>query len=125
MLPMNNKQSVLGIGGVFLKARDPVGLAVWYRENLGLPIEPSGTYATIKEDQAVAVWATFPSDTKYLGSDSSSFMLNYRVRDLAAMLTQLRQAGATVDDKIEDYDYGRFGWATDPEGNRFELWEPK
>jgi predicted enzyme related to lactoylglutathione lyase len=53
------------------------------------------------------------------------FMVNYRVRDLDAMLAQLRAAGAQVDDRVEDYDYGRFGWATDPEGNRFELWEPR
>ena len=52
-------------------------------------------------------------------------MLNYRVRNLDAMLAQLRAAGVKVEDRVEDYDYGRFGWATDPEGNRFELWEPK
>ena len=52
-------------------------------------------------------------------------MVNYRVRNLDAMLAQLRAAGAQVDDRVEDYDYGRFGWATDPEGNRFELWEPR
>lgn len=50
-------------------------------------------------------------------------MINYRVADLDAMLDQLRRAGATVDEKVEDHDYGRFGWATDPEGNRFELWQ--
>ena len=52
-------------------------------------------------------------------------MVNYRVDDLDAMLAQLREAGAEVDDRVEEYDYGRFGWAVDPEGNRFELWEPK
>jgi predicted enzyme related to lactoylglutathione lyase len=52
-------------------------------------------------------------------------MLNFRVRSLDAMLDQLRTAGAKVDERTEDYDYGRFGWATDPEGNRFELWEPR
>ena len=52
-------------------------------------------------------------------------MVNFRVPDLDAMLAQLKAAGATVDDTVEDYHYGRFGWATDPEGNRFELWEPK
>jgi len=52
-------------------------------------------------------------------------MVNYRVRDLDAMLAQLRAAGARVEDRVEEYDYGRFGWASDPEGNRFELWEPR
>jgi predicted enzyme related to lactoylglutathione lyase len=51
-------------------------------------------------------------------------MFNYRVADLDAMLAQLRKAGASVDDKVADYEYGRFGWASDPEGNRFELWQP-
>lgn len=52
-------------------------------------------------------------------------MVNYRVRSLDAMLAQRRAAGAHVDDRVEDYEYGRFGWAADPEGNRFELWEPR
>ena len=53
-------------------------------------------------------------------------MLNYRVRDLDAMLAQLRAAGVEVDEKVDEEDpNGRFAWAVDPEGNRFELWEPK
>ena len=51
-------------------------------------------------------------------------MVNFRVRDLDAMLAQLRAAGVDVDDRVEEMEYGRFGWATDLEGNRFELWEP-
>ena len=66
----------------------------------------------------------FPSTTTYFDPTRAPFMINYRVADLDAMLEQLRQAGATVDEKINDSEYGRFGWATDPEGNRFELWEP-
>ena len=90
---MSGKQAVLGIGGVFFRARDPVGLAAWYREHLGIPVESSVTYAMIQEGHATAVWATFPSDTKYFGAGSSPFMLNYRVANLDAMLEQLRQAG--------------------------------
>jgi predicted enzyme related to lactoylglutathione lyase len=71
------------------------------------------------------VWATFPDDTNYFGTPTALFMVNFRVRNLDAMLDQLRAAGAKVDERTEDYDYGRFGWATDPEGNRFELWEPR
>jgi hypothetical protein len=51
-------------------------------------------------------------------------MLNYRVRNLDAMLAQLRAGGGVVEDRVEEYEYGRFGWAMDPEGNRFELWHP-
>jgi predicted enzyme related to lactoylglutathione lyase len=121
---MQAKQAVLGIGGVFFKARDPVALATWYREQLGIPVDLPATYASIQEREATAVWATFPHDTEYFGRQSTSFMLNYRVANLDAMLAQLRDAGVVVDDKVEDYEYGRFGWATDPEGNRFELWQP-
>jgi predicted enzyme related to lactoylglutathione lyase len=120
-------ERILGIGGVFFKARDPKALAAWYREHLGVPVEPEQSYATLKSSSSgePTVWSTFSTDTTYFGPASSCCMLNYRVRNLDAMLAQLRAAGAGVEDKTEDYDYGRFGWASDPEGNRFELWEPK
>jgi predicted enzyme related to lactoylglutathione lyase len=117
-------ERVLGLGGIFFKARDPKALAAWYQTNLGVALEAGQTCATLKSDGPgeMTVWSTFPEDTKYFGCPSS-FMLNYRVRDLDAMLAQVRAAGAKVDEKVEDYEYGRFGWATDPEGNRFELWQ--
>ena len=120
-------EHVLGVGGVFFKARDPQALAAWYREHLGVPVEAGQTYATFKSSMAneTTVWATFPNDTEYFGSPTATLMVNFRVRNLDAMLDQLRAAGAKVDDRIEDYDYGRFGWVTDPEGNRIELWEPR
>jgi predicted enzyme related to lactoylglutathione lyase len=52
-------------------------------------------------------------------------MVNFAVSDLDAMLEQLREAGVAIDERVEEQEYGRFGWATDPEGNRFELWEPR
>ena len=121
-------EHILGLGGVFFKARDPKALAAWYRDHLGLPLESNQTYCTLKSTSAdePTVWSTFPTDTTYFGpAPSSSCMLNYRVRNLDAMLAQLRAAGARVEAKIQDEPYGRFGWAHDPEGNRFELWEPK
>lgn len=118
-------ERVLGIGGTFLRAKDPVALADWYRTNLGIPIDDGQTYATLSaSDGDMTVWSTFPTDTTYFGRPDTQFMLNYRVRDLDAMLAQLRDAGAVVDEKTETHDYGKFGWASDPEGNRFELWEP-
>ena len=119
-------ERVLGVGGIFFKARDPQALAAWYREHLGLPLEAGQTYGTFKSGGPAepTVWSTFPADTTYFGAGPAPFMLNYRVRNLDAMLAQLRAAGARAEDRIEEYDYGRFGWATDPEGNRFELWEP-
>jgi predicted enzyme related to lactoylglutathione lyase len=119
-------ERVVGVGGIFFRARDPKVLADWYREHLGIELEAGQTFASLKSTgpDEVTVWATFPTDTSYFGCPST-FMVNYRVRNLDAMLAQLRAAGAKVDDRVDDYDYGRFGWATDPEGNRFELWQPK
>jgi predicted enzyme related to lactoylglutathione lyase len=118
-------ERITGVGGVFLRARDPHALAAWYREQLGVPLDEGQTYGVLvaaEGDQTV--WSAFPHDTDYLGPRAAAFMVNYRVGDLDAMLAQLRAAGAVVDDKIEDSEFGRFGWANDPEGNRFELWQP-
>jgi predicted enzyme related to lactoylglutathione lyase len=119
-------ERVTGIGGVFFKARDPEGLAAWYREHLGLPVEEGQTFATLasKGPGEMTVFATFPEDSTYFDPSQSPFMVNFRVRDLDAMLTQLRDAGVPVEARIQEEIYGRFGWAMDPEGNRIELWEP-
>ena len=120
---------VAGIGGVFFKARDPVALAAWYREHLGVPVAPGGTHALFaadpdRDDATGTVWSPFPADTAYFGSGPASWMINYLVSDLDAMLAQLRAAGVWVSDEVQDSEYGRFGWAADPEGTRFELWQP-
>jgi predicted enzyme related to lactoylglutathione lyase len=90
-------------------------------------VEAGQTYGALASSAAgeQTVWSTFPANTNYFGSGPASFMVNYRVCDLDAMLAQLRAAGVQVEERVEDYDYGRFGWAVDPEGNRFELWQPK
>jgi predicted enzyme related to lactoylglutathione lyase len=119
-------EPVIGIGGVFFKARDPAALADWYRQNLGIPVALNHTYGafTSRSPGEQAVWSTFPADTDYFGPGPQTFMINYRVQNLDAILAQLRSAGALVHDRTESHESGRFGWATDPEGNRFELWEP-
>lgn len=117
-------ERVLGIGGAFLRVRDPDALRRWYSQNLGIEIAEWGGYAFESGRGDVTVWSLFPAETDYFGRREQQAMVNYRVRDLDAMLAQLRAAGATVDDKVEDSEYGRFGWASDPEGNRFELWQP-
>ena len=132
---MGARVRVTGIGGVFFKARDPVALAAWYREHLGVPVAPDGTHALFAAEPdgggdaaagapAPTVWSTFPADTEYFGAGPAHWMINYRVPDLDAMLAQLRAAGAWVADEVQDGEYGRFGWAADPDGNRFELWQP-
>jgi predicted enzyme related to lactoylglutathione lyase len=116
-------EQVAGIGGVFFRARDPDSLRAWYALHLGIEMEDYGTTFTAGDgDQTV--WAPFPADTAYFGSRDQQLMVNFRVRDLDAMLEQLRAAGVAVDERVHEMEYGRFGWAVDAEGNRFELWEP-
>jgi predicted enzyme related to lactoylglutathione lyase len=121
---------VLGIGGVFLKSGDPEHLYSWYERHLGLRRQSAEAvilpwrHADDPTRQGMTVWSLFPRGTQYFGASKQEVMVNYIVDDLDGMLEALRAAGASVDDKREDYDYGRFGWATDPEGNRFELWQP-
>lgn len=119
-------ERVLGVGGIFFKAKDPVALKAWYREHLGLPADEHGEtmFTASSEPGAALVWAPFAADTKYFEPSTASFMINFRVSDLQAMLAQLRAAGVAVDEKVTDEPYGKFGWVMDPEGNRIELWEP-
>ena len=128
---MAEHQRVAGIGGVFFKAAQPAELAAWYRAHLGVPVAEGQTYASFEASDrdatgtpAQCVWSAFPADTAYFGAGPASCMVNYRVANLDAMLAQLRAAGATVEDRIDESEFGRFGWAMDPEGNRFELWQP-
>ena len=122
-------EKVTGIGGIFFRVRDPERMAAWYRENLGICSEDGhADFIWSEKDgpegSSRTVWSVFPADTDYFGPSGPAFMINYRVSDLDRMLAQLRQNGVAVE-KVEDYDYGRFAWITDPEGNRIELWEPK
>ncbi|MDQ6720544.1 MAG: VOC family protein [Candidatus Dormibacteraeota bacterium] len=119
-------ERVTGVGGVFIKARDPAALAAWYRDHLGFEVEAGSDAVAVFRwaEPGTTTWSAFPDDTRYFGRSTLPSMVNYRVANLNRMLEQLRGAGAVVDDHIEDSSFGRFGWATDPEGNRFELWEP-
>jgi predicted enzyme related to lactoylglutathione lyase len=115
-------ERVTGIGGVFFRVRDAEKLRAWYRDHLGIDVDPAwGGCAFNWREPGSTVWSTFAADSQYF---PGPYMINYRVTDLDAMLAQLRRAGAKVDDRIDDGPDGRFGWATDPEGNRFELWQP-
>lgn len=121
---------VTGIGGVFFKAKDPEKLAAWYKQHLGLEFdsETSAVFSCpeTKEEQKIAqtVWTAFPADTEYFNPSSAPFMINYRVENLDSLLKLLKSEGVEVDEHTEEFEYGRFGWIMDPEGNRIELWEP-
>jgi predicted enzyme related to lactoylglutathione lyase len=115
----------LGFGVVFLKARDPEALSRWYAEHLGIPAQDGGSLAFDgPESTGMTVFAHFPENTKYFGGGSQPAMVNLRVDDLDALLSQLAAAGVRIDPKREDHGYGRFAWIFDPEDNRVELWQP-
>jgi predicted enzyme related to lactoylglutathione lyase len=115
-------ERVLGIGGYFLRAADPLALNAWYRDCLGLDVDDHGVW---NQAPGPTVFATFESESDYFGSRAQQTMLNFRVHDLDAMLAQLRAKGADVAEETQAAEgIGRFGWVTDPEGNRVELWQP-
>jgi catechol 2,3-dioxygenase-like lactoylglutathione lyase family enzyme len=121
---------VRGIGGIFFKSENPEALRAWYAKHLGIVSE--GEHGTMfRWDQPdspskenFTAWCIFPASTTYFGDSNASLMVNYVVDDLHALLDALRKEGVWVDPKVEEYDYGKFGWIRDPDGNRIELWEP-
>ncbi|WBB96118.1 VOC family protein [Solwaraspora sp. WMMA2080] len=114
---------VTGIGGYFFRSRDPQALARWYSDNLGIDPCPGGDQVWTQA-AGPTVWAPFPEDTDYFGARDQASMVNFRVEDLDRMLDQLRASGTTIVGDVHTEPIGRFAWALDPEGNRFELWEP-
>jgi predicted enzyme related to lactoylglutathione lyase len=116
-------ERVVGIGGVFLRPRDAPALRAWYRDHLGVELESWGGFAFHGKEGDTTVWAIFDAETDYFPAEQRA-MVNYRVRDLEAMLAQLREAGVAVEGPVADEANGLFAWGVDPEGNRFELWQP-
>jgi hypothetical protein len=118
-------ERVTGIGGVFFRASEPVGLAHWYRDHLGVDSGVDGG-SVWKQEPGPTVFAPVESDAGYyFAGPDQAVMVNFRVRDLDAMVAQLRAAGADVAGDIETEEgTGRFAWVVDPEGNRVQLWEP-
>jgi predicted enzyme related to lactoylglutathione lyase len=118
---------VIGLGGVFFKARDPEALYAWYEKHLGVKRDDphSAMFLNKGDESGMIVWSIFPADTTYFDPTASPFMLNYRVENLDALLKLLAEEGVWIDPKREEYEYGKFAWIKDLEGNRIELWEPK
>ncbi|PSL58658.1 putative enzyme related to lactoylglutathione lyase [Saccharothrix carnea] len=115
---------VTGIGGVFLRARNPDRMAEWYRKHLGVPMSDGGAITFHWGEAETTTFALFANDTDYFGEPGQRAMINLRVDDLTELLAQLRSRGVEVLPQTEDSEYGRFGWCVDPEGNRIELWQP-
>jgi predicted enzyme related to lactoylglutathione lyase len=119
-------ERVTGIGGLFFRAADPKGLAEWYERHLGVTQTPTSyDEEPWRQEEGWTAFAPFATDTKYFGRPTQQWMINFRVRDLDAMVAQLTRAGIAVDVNRETYPNGRFARLLDPEGNPIELWEPK
>lgn len=116
----------LGVGGIFFKSTDPAALMKWYADTLGVPAQ--GEYAAFMPDAMPAggctVFSAFKDSTDYFAPSHQPFMINLAVDDLDGALAQVRAAGGTLAGEPVSYDYGRFGWFLDPDGNKVELWEP-
>lgn len=119
---------ITGVGGIFFKAKDPMALAAWYRDVLGMPVEVWGgaalRYDAPKHPPALA-WNAFPATTKYFAPSTSGLMIDYAVDDMDALLARLRSKDVTILKRDDSDPNGRFAWILDPEGNKVELWEPK
>ncbi len=118
---------VTGIGGVFFKSADPKALTEWYRVHLGLNVEAWGgvVFNWSGPDNpagvGTTVWNAFKADTTHF---DAPVMINYRVADLHALLAALRAEGCQVLDKVDESEFGKFGWVIDLDGNKVELWQP-
>lgn len=122
---------VTGVGGVFFKSTgDRAALAAWYQQHLGMPLEDFGG-AILRwpgdtgADGGLTVWQVAGRDSEWFSPSTSSFMINYRVDDLAALVEQLRAAGVEIVQGPESHQNGKFAWIMDPDGNKVELWEPR
>ena len=119
-------QRVTGIGGLFFRAIDPAAVAGWYQEHLGIDLPPADyNHTSWWQEAGPTVFAPFPKDSEHFGNATSQWMINFRVKDLDAMVEQLRAASIEVSVDPEQYPNGRFAQLRDPEGNPIQLWQPK
>ncbi|MGD8402046.1 MAG: VOC family protein [Anaerolineales bacterium] len=116
----------LGVGGIFFKSVDPKKLYHWYERWLGFQAEPGSGFAFPHQDMpkdSVTVWSAFESKTDYFAPSAKEYMFNLIVDDLSGALQQVKEGGAEIVGDIQEYEFGKFGWFMDPEGNKVELWE--
>lgn len=122
------KGKVTGIGGVFFKTEDVAATKDWYKNNLGFNTDDWGCtfwWKNIDGKKASTQWSPFKKESDYFSPSNKDFMFNYRVENLVELLEELKQNGVKVIGEIQEFDYGKFGWIVDLDGNKVELWEPK
>lgn len=118
-------ERVTGIGGVFFRSSDPEALTTWYESHLGVaPPPPSYAIRSWEQEAGPTVFAAFPPESEHFGRPEQQWSINFRVRDLDAMVVQLRTAGISVQVDEQEYPNGRFAELHDPEGNPVQLWQP-
>ncbi len=120
---------VTGLGGVFFKCDDPKKMRAWYQSHLGIESDEYGGMFEWRQKDApdkpgITTWSPFPQNTTYFQPSKKDFMFNYRVQDLEYLLVLLKEEGVEQVGEMETFDYGKFAWILDPEGNKVELWEP-
>jgi len=121
------EKRVTGLGGFFFKTKDPDKIKAWYKNHLGLNTDRYGCTFWWKDaegNDCSTQWSPMNDDTEYFRPSKSTFMMNFRVENLLELLKALEAEGVTVVGEIEEYEYGKFGWILDPDGNKLELWEP-
>lgn len=123
------KKRVTGIGGIFLKAKDPETTRKWYKEHLGIENGKWGgtfewRHAKDPSKKGFTAWSIFDEMTDYTQPGNKDAMINYRVENLEELLETLKQEGVEIVSEMEVFDYGKFGWIMDPNGYKIELWEP-
>lgn len=121
------KKRVTGIGGIFFKTKDPEKIKEWYKNHLGLNTDDYGCTFWWKDEngnKCSTQWSPFKENTEYFAPSKKEFMINYRVENLEELLRILKEEGVTIVGEMQTYEYGKFGWILDPDGNKIELWEP-
>jgi predicted enzyme related to lactoylglutathione lyase len=120
---------VIGIGGIFFKSKDPKALSEWYEKHLGVVNPGWGAQFFVNDlntnvKEAYQLWSPFKENTTYFGTGNQSFMINFIVDNLDALAVTLQEEGIDITVSTEVSEFGKFGWCTDPEGTKIELWEP-
>ena len=126
---MSQQGRILGIGGIFFKSANQPQMKEWYAKHLGLADSGQGAMLPWREkdnpeSEQMTIWSIFAGNTRYFEPSPASFMVNYIVDDLDALLGRLAKEGVQIDPKRQDASYGRFAWIYDPDGNKIELWQP-
>ena len=124
---LEENQRVTGLGGFFIKSKNPKKMYEWYRQHLGLNIDDYGSTFWWNDKQGNACstqWSVFKDDTTYFEPSEKEFMQNFRVKNLDSLLEVLTKEGVTIVGEPQSFDYGKFAWILDCDQNKIELWEP-